>query len=154
MVSVTRVGISRSESNSGEIAAVLNPALTDPSLGYIPGFNIGSIAVPGLTGAGGGPGAADYANLEFTSYQVSQDLFMLRGRHSLKVGFNVERMSNKFDTPNQTGGAFNFGTLANFLRNVPSRFGALYPQSDTRAQHARDADRRLPPGRSAPRPTR
>ena len=36
MVSVTRAGISRTASNSGEIADVLNPALTDPSLGYIP----------------------------------------------------------------------------------------------------------------------
>ena len=47
------------------------------------------------------------------------------------MGFNVERMRNEFDTPNLTGGSFNFGTLANFLRNVPSRFGALYPTSDT-----------------------
>ena len=131
VVSVTRVGLSRSASKSGEIAAVLNPALTDPSLGFIPGFNVGSIAVPGLASAGGGPGAVDYAKLEFTSFQASQDVFILRGRHSLKLGFNVERMRNDFDTPNLTGGSFNFGTLANFLRNVPSRFGALYPQSDT-----------------------
>jgi hypothetical protein len=131
VVSVTRAGLSRSESRSGEIEAVLNPALADPTLGYIPGFNIGSIAVPGLSGAGGGPGATDYARLEFTSFQVSQDLFLLRGRHSIKVGFNLERMRNQFDTPNLTGGSFNFGTLANFLRNVPSRFGALYPSSDT-----------------------
>ena len=141
--------MSRSASKSGEIAAVLNPALTDPSLGYIPGFNVGSIVVPGLSSAGGGPGATDYASLEFTSYQASQDVFILRGRHSFKLGFNVERMRNDFDTPNLTGGAFNFGTLANFLRNVPSRFGALYPQSDTHAQHARDAARRLHPGRPA-----
>ena len=87
--------------------------------------------MPGLSGAGGGPGAVDYASLEFTSFQASQDVFVLRGRHSLKMGFNVERMRNDFDTPNLTGGSFNFGTLANFLRNVPSRFGALYPQSDT-----------------------
>ena len=123
---------SRSESNGGDIAEALNPTLTDPTLGYIPGFNIGSIAVPGLSSVGGGPGAADYSFLKFTSFQVSQDLVMMRGRHSLKVGFNLERMSNDFDNPNQTGGAFNFGTMANFLRNVPSRFGALYPQSDTR----------------------
>ena len=131
LVSVTRGGLSRSETVSGDIAAVYNEALTDPSLGYIPGFNIGSISVPGLSGAGGGPGAADYAKLRFTSFQASQDLFMLRGRHSIKFGFNVERMRNEFDTPNLTGGSFNFGTLANFLRNVPSRFGALYPTSDT-----------------------
>ena len=131
LVSVTRAGLSRTESVSGDIAAVFNPVLTDSTLGYIPGFNIGSIAVPGLSGAGGGPGASDYARLQFSSFQVSQDLFLLRGRHSIKVGFNVERMRNQFDTPNLTGGSFNFGTLANFLRNVPSRFGALYPTSDT-----------------------
>ena len=131
VVSVTRVGLSRSASKSGEISAVLNPALTDPSLGFIPGFNVGSIAVPGLASAGGGPGAVDYASLEFTSFQASHDVFVLRGRHSFKLGFNVERMRNEFDTPNLTGGSFNFGTLSNFLRNIPSRFGALYPASDT-----------------------
>ena len=131
VVTVTRGGLSRSSASSGEISAVLNPALTDPSLGFIPGYNVGSIIVPGLASAGGGPGAVDYASLEFTSIQASQDVFILRGRHSMKLGFNVERMRNDFDTPNLTGGSFNFGTLANFLRNVPSRFGALYPQSDT-----------------------
>jgi hypothetical protein len=131
VVSVSRFGISRTMSNSGEIVATMNPALTDTTLGYIPGFPIGSIGVPGLTGAGGGPGAADYAKLEFTSYQASQDLFVLRGRNSLKFGMNVEHMQNVFDTPNTTGGSFSFGTLASFLQNIPSRFGALYPQSDT-----------------------
>jgi len=131
VVSVSRFGISRSRSNSGEIAATMNPALTDTSLGYIPGFPIGSISVPGITGTGGGPGAADYAKLQFTSYQASQDVFVLRGKHSMKLGINVEHMQNNFDTPNTTGGSFNFGTLAAFLQNIPSRFAALYPESDT-----------------------
>src|SRR5262249_59353668 len=86
---------------------------------------------PGLTGTGGGPGAADYARLQFTSYQFSEDLMVLRGRHSLKFGANLEHMQNDFDTPNLTGGSFNFDTLAAFLQNRPSRFGALYPESDT-----------------------
>jgi hypothetical protein len=131
LVSVSRAGLSRSRSISGDIAGVMNPALTDQTLGFLPGFNVGSIAVPGLSSAGGGPGAADYARLQFTSAQASQDLFVLRGRHSIKMGMNLEWMRNEFDTPNLTGGSFNFGTLANFLRNVPSRFGALYPTSDT-----------------------
>ncbi len=131
IVSVSRFGISRTVSKSGSIIDTMNPALTDTSLGYIPGLPIGAISVPGLAGAGGGPGAVDYATLEFTSYQGSQDLFVLRGKHSMKVGFNVEHMQNNFDTPNATGGSFSFGTLATFLQNRPSRFGALYPQSDT-----------------------
>ena len=131
VVGVGRFGISRTESQSGEIAEILNPVLTDASLGYIPGFPIGSISVPGLTGAGGGPGAVDYATLKFSSYQGSYDLFVLRGNHSFKFGGNIERMQNNFDTPNATGGQFAFGTLATFLQNIPSRFGALYPESNT-----------------------
>ena len=150
---MSRFGISRTTSNSGEIAAVLNPALNDLSLGFIPGFPIGSISVPGLTGTGGGPGAADYATLEFTSFQASQDLFMLRGRHSFKLGFNVERMRNDFDTPNPTGGSFNFGTLSRSCATSP-RASARSIRSRTPPQHARDADRRLHPGRPAAGPTR
>ena len=131
VVNVSRFGISRTLSKSGEIAATLTPALTDTTLGFLPGLPIGSITVPGLAAAGGGPGAADYASLQFTSYQATEDLFVLRGKHSLKLGVNVERMQNDYDTPNATGGQFNFGTVAAFLQNIPSRFGALYPQSDT-----------------------
>ena len=49
----------------------------------------------------------------------------------MKFGANLEHMQNNFDTPNLTGGSYNFGTLAAFLQNRPSRFGALYPESDT-----------------------
>jgi hypothetical protein len=131
VVSVSRFGISRTGSNSGEITEVLNPVLNDLSLGFIPGYPMGSVSVPGLTGVGGGPGAADYGKLQFSSFQGSQDIFLLRGSHSFKVGGNVEYMKNDFDTPNLTGGTFNFGTIAGFLQNQPTRFGALYPDSDT-----------------------
>lgn len=131
IVNVSRVGLSRTRSESGNIVAVLNPALSDASLGFVPGSAIGSIAVPGLTSAGGGPGAVDYAKIAFSSLQASEDLYWLRGKHSLKFGGNIEHMRNRFDTPNLTGGSFNFGTLATFLQNRPSRFGALYPSSDT-----------------------
>lgn len=131
VASVSRFGIARTASNSGEITEVLNPILNDRSLGFIPGYPMGSISVPGLTGVGGGPGAADYSIEEFTSYQWSQDIYLLRGSHSLKFGGNVEYMQHNFDAPNLTGGTFNFGTLAGFLQNRPTRFGALFPESDT-----------------------
>ena len=35
-------------------------------------------------------GAADYANLQFSSYQASQDLYVLRGSHSFKFGGNIQ----------------------------------------------------------------
>jgi hypothetical protein len=42
VVNVSRVGISRTRSTSGEIVATLNPALADTTLGFIPGLPIGS----------------------------------------------------------------------------------------------------------------
>ena len=131
VVNVSRFGIATTSARSGEIGAVMNPLLTDQSLGYIPGYNIGTISVPGLTGVGGGPGSVDPTILDFTSYQVSEDFYYLKGKHSIKVGANVERMHNDFDAPNLTGGSFNFGTMAGFLQNQPTRFGTLFPQSDT-----------------------
>ncbi len=131
VVNVTRAGVSSTSARSGEIGGVMNSLLTDPSLGYIPGYNIGTVSVPGLTGVGGGPGSVDPTILDFVSYQLSEDLFILKGKHSLKIGVNVERMHNNFDAPNLTGGGFNFGTLAGFLQNQPTRFATLFPDSDT-----------------------
>jgi hypothetical protein len=131
VVNVNRFGVSRTSARSGIIAQVYNPLLTDPSLGYIPGYNMGTVSIPGLTGVGGGPGSVDPTILDFTSYQFSEDLYYLKGKHSLKFGANLEYMQNDFEAPNLTGGSFNFGTLAGFLQNRPTRFGTLFPNSDT-----------------------
>jgi hypothetical protein len=131
VVSISRFGFSRTVSESGLVTSVFNPLLEDLSFGFIPGKPIGNLSVPGLTNPGGGPGAVDYAILHFNSFQFSQDLYLTKGIHALKFGFNVERMQNNFDTPNLIGGQFSFGSLADFLTNRPSVFAALYPGSDT-----------------------
>jgi len=131
VVSVSRFGIAKALSEDNKVKEVLNPILSDVSLGYIPGYSIGSVIVPGLSTVGGGPGSVDFSSEDFASYQWSQDIYVLRGSHALKFGGNVEYMQHDYDVPNLSGGSFNFGTLAGFLRNQPIRFGTLFPQSDT-----------------------
>ena len=69
--------------------------------------------------------------LYFNSFQGNENLYINKGNHALKVGGSVERMQYNFDIPNLNGGSYSFGSLANFLTNRPSSFGALYPGSDT-----------------------
>src|SRR4029077_8467477 len=91
-VSVSGIGFSRSATNSGVITKVMNPLLEDPSLGFIPGLNIGAISLPGISFTGNGPGATNITALIFNSYQAHQDLYITMGSHSLKMGINLERM--------------------------------------------------------------
>lgn len=131
MVSVSRAGFSRTISDSGAFDEVLNPLLTDTSLGFVPGKPAGSIVVPGVTNLAAGPGSFDFALLRFTSFQAYQNLFVTKGIHALKLGLSVERMRFNFDLPNLLGGQFSFGSMADFLGNRPAVFAALYPGSDT-----------------------
>jgi hypothetical protein len=131
VLNVSRAGFSRNATRGGIITAVSEPLLEDPSLGFIPGKNIGSVAVPGITIPGGGPGAVDQTLLFFNSYQFHQNLYITKGLHGIKTGMSVERMQYNMDLPNLTGGQFSFGSLPDFLTNRPSVFAALYPGSDT-----------------------
>jgi hypothetical protein len=132
VLSVSRIGFSRSATRSGVITDVYNPLLEDQSLGFVPGQNIGAISVPGISFSGNGPGATNVNELVFNSFQGHQNLYITKGAHSLKMGGSVERMQYNCDIPNLNGGSFSFGSLPDFLRNRPSSFGALYPGSDTR----------------------
>lgn len=132
LLNVARFGFSRSTNVSGLITSVLNPLLEDPSLGFIPRFNIGSTTVAGISIPGSGPGATNVNELYFNSFQGHENLYITTGSHSIKVGGSVERMHYNMDIPNLNGGLYQFGSLPEFLTNRPATFGALYPGSDTR----------------------
>jgi len=131
LLSVSRLGFSRSAVPSSEITAVYNKLLEDPSLGFIPGKNIGTITVPGINVPGQGPGATSATSLFFNSFQFHQNVYITMGTHAVKTGGTVERMQYNTDSPNRNGGEFAFGSLSDFLTNRPATFSALYPGSDT-----------------------
>jgi hypothetical protein len=130
-LNIVRAGFNRNVTNSGNIIKILNPLLEDSSLGFLPGYNIGAISVPGITFPGGGPGSLDVTRIAFNSFQVHENLVLNVGLHSLKLGFTSERMQYNYDLPNLTGGSYSFGTINDFIVNKPVSFGSLYPGSDT-----------------------
>ncbi|OFW41698.1 MAG: hypothetical protein A3J28_06735 [Acidobacteria bacterium RIFCSPLOWO2_12_FULL_60_22] len=88
----------------------------------------GSIAVSGLNNWGG-----DAFNPKLyiqNTFQFKQDFFYTVGRHSLKWGGQGERFQFNQRTDFNAGGAFTFGSLADFLRNDSSGATFTKPGSD------------------------
>ena len=72
-------------------------------------------------------------NFQQNIYQYSDDLDIQRGAHSMKLGFNFERIQNNNYT--QTSQAqYQFTDIASLLQARPSRFVALTLDSGTTAQ--------------------
>ncbi len=68
-------------------------------------------------------------------WQVQDSLIYIVGSHSLKFGFDVQRVKSLFIDRSDATGTFNFSNPANFLANTISRyrhnFGSSSEQSDT-----------------------
>ena len=132
VISVSRLGFARSGNVSEQIVDIYNPLLEDPSLGFLPGYNIGATTVTGITVPGSGPGSTNVNELFFNSYQVHQNFYVSKRTHSLKFGFTLERMQYNLSSPNRNGGDFQFGSIPDFITNRPTSFAALFPGSDVR----------------------
>ena len=144
ILNVARFGFSRNVTNSGNIIDILNPLLKDPSLGFLPGYNIGAISVPGITFPGGGPGSLDVTRIAFNSFQFHENLFINKGLHSIKLGFTSERMQYNYDLPNLTGGSFSFGTISVSSPIVPSASAPSTPVATPSAASAKPSSPATP----------
>lgn len=129
-VNSARFGFNR---NSADIltAPGANPAATDTSLGTIPGKAAPFIIVPGLTTFFGGVDGFPNFTFGWNSFQGYDDAFITRGKHSIKVGFAVERMQSNNLFHFFDDGRFFFPSLDAFLSNQPLVFGATVPSSAT-----------------------
>ena len=122
-----RFGFSRVISQSPKTLSAINPLAKDPSLGFLPGHNVGLINVSGLPIFPGGLGATGEFDYHFNSFQLYDDVFLTRGRHSFSFGGYMERIqANQLGSSNPSGN-FQFGSLLNFLTNKPRSFNAALP---------------------------
>jgi hypothetical protein len=112
-----RLGYHREYAAAPAGSKAINPLAADTSLGYVPGDTVGFIGVPGLTFFTGGLSTQTPAEYNWNSWQVYDNVFLTKGRHSLKFGGNVERIIDNQSTPSQPGGDFEFSSLADFLTN-------------------------------------
>ena len=84
-----RVGVNRDVVINNVASEAINPATLDTSYAAIPGQYAAPVGVTGLTGFSGGGGASG-VNFGYTSYQLGEDVFFDKGKHSIKVGFASE----------------------------------------------------------------
>ena len=107
------------------------PLLTDPSLGFVPGRNVGSITVPGLSSFGGiGSSGSDI--VFYTAPQLNDDLAWVKGRNNFRFGFSVESLRDNIDVLSTPIGQWQFGSIRDFLTvNNPNRFSSDFPGTNT-----------------------
>ena len=130
LANFARIGFARSVSLAPASNTAINPLANDTSLGFVPGQPVGEIQVTGLTTFAGGTNAEGTYQNHYNSYQLNDDLFWTRGAHSLKIGGSLEYIqSNALGST--TVGFFTFGSLSNFLQNVPSSFTSQVPGAAT-----------------------
>jgi hypothetical protein len=127
LINSVRFGFNRDFANGPETMKAINPAAADPSLGPVPGYNLGTLIVAGVDKFVGGLGSQSVSLFRWNSFQGYDDVFLTRGLHALKFGVAVERdQLNEFVT-NGPGGEVHFDTLSHFLTNQPQLFLAAFP---------------------------
>jgi len=127
VTNVVRLGYNRSVASGPQQKGVINPAAKDSALGYFPGANVGALRVSGLTNFNGGVGAVGTYSYHSNSYQLYDDVAVLRGNHSLAFGGSVERLQDNELAGLLPFGEWSFGSLKNFLTNVPQFFTSGLP---------------------------
>jgi len=112
---------------------VLTPIVDLPAgLIFLPGKNAGATRIRGgVTTLPGGPFSADLDTYIYMVFQVRDDLNWSRGRHSMKFGFNFERLHLNINSTNRENGQFEFSNMKDLLLNIPRRFRTALPGSDT-----------------------
>ncbi|MDP9049187.1 MAG: TonB-dependent receptor [Acidobacteriota bacterium] len=117
-----RLGYNRSVAIAPNLKSVLNPAVNNPALSYYTGRNVGQLIISGLTTVQGGSGSVGTNAFHYNAYQLYDDASYVIGHHSFTFGGTIE-----YDQNNTLGGVlpngqWNFGSINNFLTNVPSFF--------------------------------
>ena len=131
LLQTARAGFSRNLTADGD-AVTRIPGTDTPELEFIPGAGVmGAVLVVGLTDFPGGSGSLGLNKPVLNSYQVSDDLTYATGRHSIKWGARFERTQFNIDSQNRQHGDFRFRDFNRLLLNIPDRFRAQFPGSDT-----------------------
>ncbi|HEV2133476.1 MAG TPA: TonB-dependent receptor [Terracidiphilus sp.] len=127
LTNAVRLGFSRSVASGPRQQGVLNPAANDSSLGFFTGANAGSLLVSGLTTFNGGVGAVGTYTYHYNSYQLYDDVALIRGKHSFAFGGSVERDQDNEEAGLLPFGSWSFGSIKSFLTNAPTYFQSGLP---------------------------
>jgi hypothetical protein len=123
LVNTARFSINQSNSNG--INNYLRPP--DASLSFFPGRPFGQISVVGFFSLG--PSRFGPSFSEQRLFQFSNDLSWVRGRHSLKFGFDHRFYQLPTSRPQSPYGFYQFNGLSDFLQARPASVELTLPES-------------------------
>jgi len=132
IVNFARIGYSYTFVLSPSSNTGINPLATNDSLGFLPGYPVGELAITGLTSFLGGVNVEGVYQYQYNSYQAADDLYITKGKHSIQTGFSFEQIQSN-DRGTTTAGYFVFSTFANFLGNAPQSFTSAVPGANVPA---------------------
>lgn len=121
-VNAIRFGYNHEHVDNDASVSALNPAAMDTSLGAFGGRNAAVVNVNGLSSMTGGVGGLPTYLYRWNSFQVYDDAFWTRGKHSIKFGGAFERMLLQVTALTDPNGIWFFGDLPSFLSNSPTKF--------------------------------
>lgn len=106
-----------------------------PDLSFVPGQPMGSIQLGAVGSAAGsraltmigGTNGNGPNTWHFNIWQWGDDFSYIRGKHSFKVGTNIERLQDNYGTNGQLWGVYTFTTLTTFLAGTPSNLQVGQP---------------------------
>lgn len=124
LVNSFRFGYSQVGAFDNKGIAAINPAAADTALASTPGQNAARVNVGGIANFNGGLGSLDHFINDWKSFQAYDDAFFTRGEHSIKFGVAVERIHNGVTGYGNAAGNWQFGSLRDFLTNVPLNFSS------------------------------
>lgn len=130
-VNSARIGYNRYADAGGYGVSALNPAAAEASLGAIPGRDTPQTFVTGLTTLQGGVNDQNNTTFYWNAFQIYDDAFLTKNRHSIKFGVSLERDLDHVLQYSTVGGQYHFGSLLAFLQNQPSSLSATLPQTVT-----------------------
>jgi hypothetical protein len=128
LVNTVRLGYNRDTADNNRPVKAILPAAGDHSLAAIPGRYATACLCPNVgTFMEGGLGGTPTYLYRWNSYQVYDDAFLIRGRHSLKFGFGFERDQDNQLVTGDRNGQFAFGSMQALLTNQPGKIRITPP---------------------------
>ncbi|HKV81610.1 MAG TPA: TonB-dependent receptor [Candidatus Sulfotelmatobacter sp.] len=121
-VNALRFGFNHEAVNNNQSLKAINPKATDGSLASFAGRNAAQVQISGTSLLPGGVGGLPTYLYDWNSFQVYDDAFLNRGRHTIKFGVAVERMLMQATALTDPSGIWQFADVGSFLTNSPSRF--------------------------------
>lgn len=117
VVNSVRFGYHRDYQGGPAGAIALNSAAADAAFGIFPGLDAPQFFIGGNSVFSGGLTSFNPQTNKFNTYQVYDDAFWTKGKHSIKFGGNIERDQLNVIRSPRPGGIFQYKSMIDFLNN-------------------------------------